>query len=275
MGKLKNYGRGQERFYLIGMIIKSIEGEKINANCFGWDSHEGLIHPKEDGQHIKTLYRFGSGSEDLVNIIERIPEAPKLGQNTSIGAGYILGTVNLMGILIGEQLRHGHGVDSLYGGGYEGIVCRGKKFEKIDKILYVNLEISKKSNKFKIKIFPIIKALYQNDVLKIIRYDIHNSSTNDGEFKGEIKLFYMEPIYRTLNHDEISQLIYDHLNYIFSTLTIHLPQINETLNTVFCHQEQNAHYLILKEETNNFKISFTDKFEKEIMPKVKELLANL
>ena len=274
MGILKSYGKGQDRFYLIGIITKFIDGEIINVNYFGWDSHKGLIHPKEEGKFLKTLYRFGSGSEDLIDMVDRAIGAKK-GESTSIGSGFILGTVGLMGNLIGEQLRHHSGVDLLYGGGYEGIVFRNTEMKKIDKILFVNLEIKKISNKFEISFFPFIKVLYQNDVLKIVRYEIQNSSTNGGEFEGETKFFYMEPIYRTLNHDEISQLIFDHLNYEISNLSIHLPQINETFNRALYNQDQNAHYLILEEETNKFKVLLTDKFGKEVMPKVEELLANL
>jgi hypothetical protein len=211
--------------YLTGIIVEPVSAETVQIATFGWDAKNGfgggLIGPKSFG----TIYAGGSGYHDLLNAIESMKDLQIGGQARSNHQVSSMMVLNLMGLLIGDQIRFGRGVDLFYGGGFELASYQGDRLTNLDNITYVYFAVTREpGSNYKLAFGPILKFHYQGDVLLIRRILPSETKQSHSVNMAEDRLFVVQPIYRTLTEHEISQLIAPELPSAITVYYTYFPQ---------------------------------------------------
>lgn len=135
--------------------------------------------------------------------------------------------------LLGEQLRVGKGIDSYYGGVFEGVSNLGGKLGKLDGVTFLFFQVEFKNldmeiNKIDIEfttVSPLMKTSYFNDYLIICNFILNEKP--DEYFAIKPLLSSESKSEKKEIEDYIEQLDFQHINSPYYGIYIYYPQFEQ------------------------------------------------
>ena len=179
-------------------------------NRFGWFGR--------NAEYISTgigdIGLLGKGADRIKRYLPRMSILPDSSDRSGhFLTEHLLTTLSLTGGLLSSEIRSGAGLDKLFGAGYELATLVDGAFKKVDDITYLFWNAWTDGNRVQIK-FPhrSLKISYLNDIL-VIRVDTLISLPNGTGISTEkTECFFVEPIYRSVDPDELIGFVPQTLN---------------------------------------------------------------
>ena len=176
---------------------------------------------------------LGTGTESIKRYLKSITISPVSSDRSgNLLTQHLLTTLSLTGGLLSYEIRSGSSLNQLFGAGYELATVVDGVFKKIDDITYLFWYARTDGNGVQIK-FPhrSLKISYLNDIL-VIRVDSLKSLPNGTGISTEKTMcFFVEPIYRSVDPDELIGFVPPSRNsrFVCNYFTFHDRQRRETV----------------------------------------------
>ena len=148
---------------------------------------------------------LGSGVESIKRYLQNFTILPiSSDTNGNNLSHHLLTTLGLTGGLLSAEIKSGAGLDKLFGAGYELATWIDGAFKKVDNITYLFWQAWTDGKRAQIR-FPhrSLKISYLKDIL-VIRVDSLTSLPDGiGVSAEKTTCFFVEPIYRIVDRDEL------------------------------------------------------------------------
>jgi hypothetical protein len=191
----------------------AIVGFVKEPNRFGWFARNTEYVSTEIGE----IGLIGTGANSIKRYLQNIAMMPGSSDTSENSlTQHVLTALGLTGGLLSSEIRSGSGLDKLFGAGYEIVTLVDGAFKKVEDITYLFWYVWTDGNRVQIN-FPhrSLKISYLNDIL-IIRVDSFKSLPEGVGFSTEkTECFFVEPIYRSVDPDELVDFVPHTLNSRF------------------------------------------------------------
>jgi hypothetical protein len=178
---------------------------------------------------------LGTGSDTVKQYLKSLTMLPVHSERSgNLLTQHVLTTLGLTGGLLSSEIRSGANLDKLFGAGYELATMLDGAFKKVDDITYLFWYGWTDGDRVQIR-FPhrSLKISYLNDIL-VIRVDSLSSlSVGAGISIEKTECFFVSPIYRSVDPDELFGFVPPSLNsrFVCNYFAFHDRQQRETILT--------------------------------------------
>ena len=211
--------------YVTGLYIPERSAEVTQIIQFGWDSETGLGSNHVEVNGYEDCYYGGTGGDAFLKTISACRVKP--GQGSSPFENALLLSLSHLGMLAGDQMLKGKGIQELFGGAFECATFLQGRLQKVSDISYHLWHAQLNgSGKTTVGMHATFKIGYFEDYL-LIRKLSYGGKEDRGLVVGD-ELYVIRPPYRTVGEKERTRLkasvVPPDLNSRFSVFYVHLPE---------------------------------------------------
>jgi hypothetical protein len=191
------------------------------------------INAKHIATRIGEIALLGTGAESIKSLFEdltMLTVSPE--RRGNFMTQHVLTTLSLTGGLLSSEIASGSYLDELFGAGYELATVIDGVFKKVDDITYLFWKAWTNGDHVRIKVpHRALKISYLNDIL-VIRVDSITSLPDGTGFSvDKTSCFFVSPIYRNVDPDELIGFVPGSLNskFVCNYFTFHDRRGIETI----------------------------------------------
>jgi hypothetical protein len=181
--------------------------------CYWFDRNAEHV-----AMEIGEVALLGTGAEHIKGVLRSLTTLPvSLETCGNLITQRVLTTLSLTGALLSSEIASGSGLDKMFGAGYELATIVDGAFKKVADITYLFWKAWTDGDGVRIQYYPhrSLKISYLNDIL-VIRVDsITSLPGGTGISTDKTTCFFVAPIYRNVDPDELIGFVPRSLNSKF------------------------------------------------------------
>jgi hypothetical protein len=234
-------GEAGMELYLTGLHLSEIEGGRSKVVRFAWDSGGGWESRKDSIPGYGDCYIGGTGADALQSVLH--DAVGRLPAKTPSLESAICMTLARLGLLAGDQMRTGAGIERLFGGAFEIATLLAGELRKVGDVTYHFWQVRNGLNgQAMIAFHAALRIDYFEDYLVIRKLEFGGGESLSVKTD---ELYVIRPVHRSVDEAERQRLIATiprpSMNARFSVLYFHIPDREISPDTrVFVHKSGTA-----------------------------------